>query len=70
MISKRFSDIVSCSCIALALSSFADESAESVVVGGDDRPVSKFKIGDEWLALPEVFSNLDFAGITIIDIHF
>jgi hypothetical protein len=39
--------------------SFADDS---VVVGGDDRPVSKFKIGDEWLALPEVFSNLDFAG--------
>lgn len=27
---------------------------------GDDRPPSKFKVGNEWLALPEVFSNLDF----------
>ena len=26
----------------------------------DDRPPSQFKVGDEWLALPEVFSNLDF----------
>mmetsp|Transcript_22223 Transcript_22223/g.32332 ORF Transcript_22223/g.32332 Transcript_22223/m.32332 type:complete len:459 (+) Transcript_22223:67-1443(+) len=25
-----------------------------------DRPPSMFKIGDDWLALPEVFSNLDF----------
>lgn len=28
----------------------------------DDRPRSLFKAGDEWLALPEVFSNLDFAA--------
>lgn len=26
----------------------------------DDRPPSKFKVGDEWLALPEVYSNLNF----------
>lgn len=26
----------------------------------DARPASLFKAGDEWLALPEVFSNLDF----------
>ncbi|KAJ1443406.1 hypothetical protein B484DRAFT_414460 [Ochromonadaceae sp. CCMP2298] len=26
----------------------------------DERPPSLFKAGDEWLALPEVFSNLDF----------
>ena len=26
----------------------------------DERKPSMFKIGDEWLALPEVFSNLDF----------
>jgi hypothetical protein len=25
-----------------------------------DRKESLFKAGDEWLALPEVFSNLDF----------
>lgn len=28
----------------------------------DERPPSMFKVGDEWLALPEVFSNLDFAA--------
>jgi len=28
----------------------------------DDRPASLFKAGDEWLALPEVFSNLDFTA--------
>lgn len=30
------------------------------IIQTDDRPISKFKVGDEWLALPEVFSNLDF----------
>lgn len=30
------------------------------VLQTDDRPISKFKVGDDWLALPEVFSNLDF----------
>lgn len=33
-------------------------SIKSVV--SDERPASMFKAGDEWLALPEVFSNLDF----------
>ena len=28
----------------------------------DERPASLFKAGDEWLALPEVFSNLDFTA--------
>lgn len=28
----------------------------------EDRPPSLFKAGDEWLALPEVFSNLDFTA--------
>jgi len=28
----------------------------------DERPASLFKAGEEWLALPEVFSNLDFAA--------
>lgn len=28
----------------------------------DDRHPSMFKVGDEWLSLPEVFSNLDFSA--------
>jgi hypothetical protein len=28
----------------------------------EERPASMFKVGDEWLALPEVFSNLDFTA--------
>jgi hypothetical protein len=42
----------------------ASLAAEDVVTTppGDDRPPSKFKVGNEWLALPEVFSNLDFAA--------
>lgn len=28
----------------------------------EERPASMFKVGDEWLALPEVFSNLDFSA--------
>jgi hypothetical protein len=28
----------------------------------EDRKPSMFKVGDDWLALPEVFSNLDFAA--------
>lgn len=33
-------------------------------VRGDeiDKPASMFKVGDDWLALPEVFSNLDFSA--------
>lgn len=34
----------------------------SIVPSVDDRQPSMFKVGDEWLALPEVFSNLDFAA--------
>ena len=30
--------------------------------GEDERQPSMFKVGDEWLALPEVFSNLDFTA--------
>src|SRR4051812_16991521 len=30
------------------------------VVAENERQPSMFKAGDEWLALPEVFSNLDF----------
>jgi hypothetical protein len=32
------------------------------VYGDDERQPSLFKVGDEWLALPEVFSNLDFTA--------
>jgi len=28
----------------------------------EDRPPSMFQVGEEWLALPEVFSNLDFTA--------
>ena len=28
----------------------------------EDRKPSMFKVGDDWLALPEVFSNLDFSA--------
>jgi len=30
------------------------------VLSDTERSPSKFKVGDEWMALPEVFSNLDF----------
>lgn len=38
------------------------ENADHFDVGSenDERKPSMFKVGDEWLALPEVFSNLDF----------
>lgn len=42
--------------LLLLASSYADEHVQ------DDRPPSKFKVGDEWLALPEVFSKLDFTA--------
>ena len=32
------------------------------VTNTDERPPSMFKVGDEWLALPEVFSVLDFTA--------
>jgi hypothetical protein len=32
----------------------------SISEGEDERKPSMFKVGDEWMALPEVFSNLDF----------
>lgn len=35
---------------------------DSPITTQNDRPVSKFKVGDDWLALPEVFSNLDFTA--------
>lgn len=38
---------------------FAFISAENA---SEDRPASLFKAGDEWLALPEVFSKLDFTA--------
>jgi hypothetical protein len=40
-------------CLAV-IGSFVNTSAE------EERPASMFQVGDEWLALPEVFSNLDF----------
>jgi hypothetical protein len=36
------------------------EDGDDVVTSSDHRPISKFKVGEDWLALPEVFSNLDF----------
>jgi hypothetical protein len=36
---------------------FAEDAAHD-----EERQASMFKVGDEWLALPEVFSNLDFAA--------
>eukprot|EP01033_Poteriospumella_lacustris_P010307 gene10307-7323_t len=41
---------------------FAEQEVEVHKPRGDERPASLFKAGDEWLALPEVFSNLDFAA--------
>jgi hypothetical protein len=41
----------------LVASSYANEVSTK-----DERPPSLFKAGDEWLALPEVFSNLDFSA--------
>jgi hypothetical protein len=38
------------------------ETTTTTTTPSDDRPPSKFKIGNEWLALPEVFSNLNFAA--------
>jgi hypothetical protein len=37
-------------------------SLSCVLSSDDERLPSMFKIGDEWLALPEVFSNLDFTA--------
>ena len=40
-------------------------SEEEITTNGeslDVRHPSMFKIGEEWLALPEVFSNLNFAA--------
>ena len=47
---------------AIFLVSFitADETETTTATTGDDRKPSMFKVNDEWLALPEVFSNLDF----------
>lgn len=39
----------------------AEEGGDEVITT-DTRPISKFKVGDDWLALPEVFSNLDFTA--------
>lgn len=52
-------------CIVLGI--FATVSGQDVetkvaTATGDERPPSLFKAGDEWLALPEVFSNLDFTA--------
>lgn len=44
------------------LLSSADVLTTAPAGNDDDRPPSKFKIGNEWLALPEVFSNLNFAA--------
>ena len=32
------------------------------ITGDEERKASMFQIGDEWLSLPEVLSNLDFAS--------
>jgi len=34
----------------------------AVAADNDERQPSMFKVGEEWLALPEVFSNLDFTA--------
>ena len=46
----------------LATVSFSSINADDTddIVPTNQRPVSKFKVGEDWLALPEVFSNLDF----------
>jgi hypothetical protein len=48
---------------AIAVSSALGDGSAAASTGGDERPPSMFKgAGDEWLALPEVFSVLDFAA--------
>ena len=44
--------------IILAFLIFGISLAESE----EERQPSMFKVGDDWLALPEVFSNLDFGA--------
>eukprot|EP01031_Cornospumella_fuschlensis_P031675 gene31675-38280_t len=48
--------------IALSFGLFFLFSHSSVWGEEIDKPASMFKVGDDWLALPEVFSNLDFSA--------
>lgn len=47
---------------AIAVTNVLADSNSAAATGGDERPPSMFKAGDEWLSLPEVFSVLDFAA--------
>lgn len=59
--------LCSCSIFILLLTSqgyvAAEGETESIVTPNtDERKPSQFKVGDEWLSLPEVHSNLDFTA--------
>lgn len=66
MISLGFSSLYFCRLVFVYLRchiGIAENSVETPPK--EDKPISKFKVGlgdDDWLALPEVFSNLDFAA--------
>ena len=54
-----FPILFTCSLVLLNLSKV---SSSLEALHDEERPPSMFKVGDEWLALPEVFSNLDFTA--------
>jgi hypothetical protein len=48
--------------LVLCAQVFGNQDVEVHKPQSDERQASLFKAGDEWLALPEVFSNLDFSA--------
>lgn len=58
MIYKLLSVVLS----AVAITSVVADDSTAATTTGDERPPTMYKAGDEWLALPEVFSVLDFTA--------
>lgn len=46
----------------LSIAAYVAMSDDTTNSDSNERKPSMFKVGDEWLALPEVFSNLDFTA--------
>lgn len=49
-------------CLLLRISAEETNSSDATLKKSDERQPSMFKVGEEWLSLPEVFSNLDFTA--------
>ncbi len=49
-------------CDGAEQATFGDKKDPLDIGNTDERQPSMFKVNDEWLALPEVFSNLDFTA--------